>query len=222
MRTRTPANGLSNPKVVHCATNRMNSLPTAVSTSKKSVVLTAHCVPAVGGTCLPFPSQGTWLSVKTKSEIKSYACRYSFLCTGGTRPVAASGQYADNHDQTCVNSAGLTLHLDIDGDKEWCLRGWSSNAPLCEDARVQPKYKKDYFLVATVASKCPNSIKSSVFTAFCWIILLLCFFLINDVLRPNYRVLDIVLEIYQVCFCSTSDLNSKASLTADAGHGRRG
>lgn len=161
--------------------------------------MTTLFVRAVGGTCLPFPSQGTWLSVKTKGPIKSYACRYSFLCTGGTRPVAASGKYAEDHNQTCVNSAGLTLHLDSDGDDEWCLSGWSAGAPLCEDARVKPNFKKDYFLVATIASKCPNSINPAVFTVFCWIILLLCFFLINDVLRPNYRVLDIVLEIYQVC-----------------------
>lgn len=200
MITRTPANGRSERKGVHCATNRMNSLPTAVSTPMKSVVLMWHCVHAVGGTCLPFPSRGTWLSIKTSSPIKSYACRYSFLCTGGTRPVAASGDYADKNNQTCVNSEGLTLHLDVDGEREWCLRGWSSNAPLCEDARVKPNYEKDYFLVATVASKCPNNVRPAVFTVFCWIILLLCFFLINDVLRPNYRVLDIVLEIYQVCF----------------------
>lgn len=161
--------------------------------------LVANCM---GGLCAPTPKRGTWLSLKPmkkkrKTGLRSYRCRYSFLCLGGKRPVAAAGDSADFFGNTCVDYKGEVHSLENQSEDEWCQGGWASESPLCENARNKPDYDHDYFTVTTIAAKCPSHLDPMVFTILCWIALLALFFLINEAIRPSYRVLDVVLDVFQ-------------------------
>ena len=77
----------------------------------------------------------------------------------------------------------------------WCKQGWDVETAMCSGE------VDGFFYIDVQAIKCPGShtrdAEAWVFSMFCFLLLLLLFILINDVVRPNFPVFDAVLLTYQ-------------------------
>ncbi|KAH8069119.1 sulfuric ester hydrolase [Aureococcus anophagefferens] len=139
-----------------------------------------------GGLTGPYPKRNFWLSgVEYRSTVEAYRCKHAYLCPGGKGPATcASGDYGPNN---CVDADNGNVSLT---DHDWCATGYSPKQPLCEGN------KHGFFFIDTQATSCPD-MNAALFTVLCWIGLLGSFVVINDVIRPQYPMLDVVLGTYQ-------------------------
>ena len=139
-----------------------------------------------GGLTGPYPRRNFWLSgVEYRSTVEAYRCKHAYLCPGGRGPATcASGAYGPD---ACVDADNGNVSLT---DHDWCATGYSPKQPLCEGN------KHGFFFIDTQATSCPD-MNAALFTVLCWIGLLGSFVVINDVIRPQYPMLDVVLGTYQ-------------------------
>ncbi|KAJ8602800.1 hypothetical protein CTAYLR_002616 [Chrysophaeum taylorii] len=168
--------------------------------------LEAHCR---GGSCQPSPKKNNWLSPTTTKDLYTYRCRQGFFCPGSRKPGhAARGfervTYDDDDDARngsstrfgggfCHNSKGETE--DLRSPNKWCLAGRDVQIPLCDGTKTTGR--KRYFSVSNLSARCPEFVSYRLFTIFCWLLLAALFVTMNEIIRPRYQVLNIILDVYQ-------------------------
>ena len=81
---------------------------------------------------------------------------------------------------------------------KWCTVGRDVDSPLCAETAHDDSAGKSYYQLSTQVFQCPKrKLYRHLQTAFVWLSLLVAFILINDVIRPRYVYLDVVLNAYQ-------------------------
>lgn len=159
-----------------------------------------------GGLTQPYPKSNHWMlpeywkaPISSEQQAKAYRCRYGHLCRGGNSPATCAQSYDSLQPGKCIDAQGQIVTLPDIEKVNWCTRrGNSVTQPMCEDEKTS-KSGPSYFSLSTKVFLCPSpkGPKRALFTAMQWILLLTLFVVINEVIRPQYPVLDTVLETYQ-------------------------
>jgi len=164
--------------------------------------LDATCL---GGTCQPVPSNSYWMHPSTLFLARTIRCRRASFCDGGREkmPLAASGDiiYMDgtgNRSAYCYDEFQIP-HQISDRPNHWCAFGRSPLSPQCESATTGTNPQRRYFQISYLSVRSPvdNRKGRIIFTVFCFLGVFSLFLLINDVIRPRYEVLDVLLNCYQ-------------------------
>ncbi|KAJ8601670.1 hypothetical protein CTAYLR_007470 [Chrysophaeum taylorii] len=116
---------------------------------------------------------------------------------GADSPTDCVGNYSALHNNTCMTMTGKNIDLSESKVENWCIRGRSYEAPLCEDPIVEPDNR--YYQIVNLVFECPRRGLRWVHTLVSTIVLVSLFFFINDVVRDKYQLLDLVLDVYQDC-----------------------
>ena len=147
-----------------------------------------------GGLAQPFPDRYYWTNPVADHEAEVLRCRFTFVCLGGSRPAACAGDYADAHNGTCRGPWGEPLALEA--PEKWCDYGKDAFQPMCEDLETSAD-GVSYWSFSTQTYRCPAEGYRTAKTALAWFLLFLLFIFINDVVRPRFSVLDVVLDSFQ-------------------------
>ncbi|KAK7249493.1 hypothetical protein SO694_00049275 [Aureococcus anophagefferens] len=147
-----------------------------------------------GGLAQPFPDRYYWTNPVADHEAEVLRCRFTFVCLGGSRPAACAGAYAESHNGTCRGPWGEPLALEA--PEKWCDYGKDAFQPMCEDLETSAD-GVSYWSFSTQTYRCPAEGYRTAKTALAWFLLFLLFIFINDVVRPRFSVLDVVLDSFQ-------------------------
>lgn len=150
-----------------------------------------------GGLAQPYPDQYYWTAAPlTAEKAEVLRCRFTFVCLGGS----ASASCAGNYDLTdgggeCRDARGAPLALE--DPRKWCDYGKDVMEPMCEDIATSAN-GESFFAFSTTTYRCPSSETwRTVSTVGSWFCLFILFIVINDVVRPRFSVLDVVLDSFQ-------------------------
>lgn len=154
-----------------------------------------------GGTCQPYPKKGYWTDWRTTYRAKTYRCRYVLFCPGGRQPAAHAHGWLPaelsprtNRSNYCLDYRGIRVDISA-SPRHWCAPGRNAASPMCSNNANRSD--KPYFQVSNLSWRCPKQVPRHLFTALCWFVLAALFVFINDFIRPRYRVLNIVMDVWQ-------------------------
>ena len=149
-----------------------------------------------GGLSQPYPDQFYWTHPYLEDQdAEILRCRFTFVCLGGSRPAACAGDYAEQHGGACRGSDGSPLGLE--DPAKWCSYGKNVHSPMCEDM-LTSLAGRSYWAFSTQTYRCPSTqTYRAASTVVVWCLLFVLFILINDVIRPRFSVLDVVLDSFQ-------------------------
>lgn len=129
-----------------------------------------------------------------------------------SRDVAAARLGRSTRSRDVAPTRLLLSAQALENTGGWCKQGWDVETAMCSGE------VDGFFYIDVQAIKCPGShtrdAEAWVFSMFCFLLLLLLFILINDVVRPNFPVFDAVLLTYQ-------DIGSACCAVIKTGRRRR-